>query len=736
MITINPGNINVVADSTGSYTIDDMCAGSYHILCSRIGFKTEDKNILLQNDTVLFHHITFDPTFFRSVEIESQKSQITEGAGIRNISSDQLRIKSGLSLSEKLESVAGISSLKTGNNIVKPIIHGLHSSRILFFNNGIRHEGQQWGSEHAPEIDPELAEKITVAMGASGMRYGHDVIGGVVLVEPADNRRTPGVNGEINSTWMSNGRTISTSGKVQMNFKKIKPLGMMFQGSIHRGGNISTPDKTLDNTGQQRLNYAVGINYNKSRFGLQLFYSLFDADVGIYSGSHTGNLTDLNNIISGKTTLTDSDFTYQIDRPKQHMLHELHKARLYWITGINSKLEVLYARQYNLREEFDKHLPRNDSLAALDKPELQLEITTHSSDLNWSIKKGSAHNLHIGLRGVYQANTYEGRFVIPNFERYSGGAFLLYQWQNKSTNIETCIRYDNNQLHIYRYVNYVITDTIHYTGDYSATISLDQKVNEKISVGINLGRSWRAMQANELYSDGLHHGSASYERGNKSLREEISYNTNGRIFYKDKHSEIEINPYAQIIENFTYLLPELPPILTIRGVFPTFIYTQKNALLFGVDVAGKIRIPHGLLITAKSSILRAKQITTGDFISQMPSDRYEIQARKEIESLRKLSDGFISVGAIYVNRQWRTGDDLDYLEAPSPYTLIQASIGFSVKTENTTWMLAFSADNLFDTTYRDYLNRFRYYADEQGKNFTLRITYLFNKTNSKDNEKK
>jgi iron complex outermembrane receptor protein len=48
----------------------------------------------------------------------------------------------------------------------------MHSNRVLILNNGIRQEGQQWGSEHAPEIDPFMAQKLTVIKGAAGVRYG------------------------------------------------------------------------------------------------------------------------------------------------------------------------------------------------------------------------------------------------------------------------------------------------------------------------------------------------------------------------------------------------------------------------------------------------------------------------------------------------------------------------------------------------------------------------------------
>ena len=57
------------------------------------------------------------------------------------------------SLGDALNTLSGVSSLNTGNTIVKPMIHGLHSSRLLIINNNVRMFDQEWGDEHAPNID-------------------------------------------------------------------------------------------------------------------------------------------------------------------------------------------------------------------------------------------------------------------------------------------------------------------------------------------------------------------------------------------------------------------------------------------------------------------------------------------------------------------------------------------------------------------------------------------------------
>lgn len=100
----------------------------------------------------------------------------------------------GLSLGESLKGITGVNSIQNGPNISKPVIHGVYSNRVLIMNNGVRQEGQTWGNDHAPEIDPFIATKITVIKGAASIRYGSDAIGGVILLDPKDLPTKPGID--------------------------------------------------------------------------------------------------------------------------------------------------------------------------------------------------------------------------------------------------------------------------------------------------------------------------------------------------------------------------------------------------------------------------------------------------------------------------------------------------------------------------------------------------------------
>ncbi|HQV34432.1 MAG TPA: TonB-dependent receptor plug domain-containing protein, partial [Calditrichia bacterium] len=83
----------------------------------------------------------------------------------------------GQTLGDLLRDLPGVSILQTGPSIAKPVIRGVHSDRILIVNAGVHMEGQQWGDEHAPAIDPFAQARVEVLRGAAGVEYGAGAIG-------------------------------------------------------------------------------------------------------------------------------------------------------------------------------------------------------------------------------------------------------------------------------------------------------------------------------------------------------------------------------------------------------------------------------------------------------------------------------------------------------------------------------------------------------------------------------
>ena len=187
-IKVDGRGIGAVTDTAGNFRVTGLCPGKYRITVSYQGFRTLDSvfavrrnatlNFLLFSTTQEMGSVTVTGEVLKRDQITTAIKSILTGA--------QLDATRGLSLGESLKSIAGVNSLQTGPSISKPVIHGVYSNRVLIMNNGVRQEGQNWGNDHAPEIDPFIATKVTVIKGAASIRYGSDAIGGVILLDPKD----------------------------------------------------------------------------------------------------------------------------------------------------------------------------------------------------------------------------------------------------------------------------------------------------------------------------------------------------------------------------------------------------------------------------------------------------------------------------------------------------------------------------------------------------------------------
>jgi iron complex outermembrane receptor protein len=139
----------------------------------------------------------------------------------------------------------------------------------------------------------------------------------------------------------------------------------------------------------------------------------------------------------------------------------------------------------------------------------------------------------------------------------------------------------------------------------------------------------------------------------------------------------------------------------------------------------------------KASLLRARDLTRDQWIIQMPSDRYESRLEYHFRNAGKLNETYMSAGFLYVLRQTRVPQEgnieipgtsikqSDYLMPPPAYWLASVEAGTKLKVGHDNWSIIFSATNLFNRRYRDYMNAFRYFSDEIGRNLSLRLRIPF-----------
>jgi iron complex outermembrane receptor protein len=726
-IVIKDTKLATVSDSIGVFYFKNLCAGKYTLVSSHLDSENVELEVILFENTEVVIQQEHHAKELHQLVIAAQRSAVQQSSSISTIGIRELEASRGKALGEMLKEITGVTSLQTGNSISKPVIHGLHSNRIIIMNNGVRQEGQQWGSEHGPEIDPFVADKISVVKGAAGVRYGPDAIAGVVLIEPNILRDTAGYDAVLHLVGASNGKQGTTSGILNGNVKQLNGLNFRLQGTLKQAGNSKAPDYYLKNTGFKEKNFSAALAYQKSNFGTDVFYSKFNTQLGILSAAHIGNLTDLERALKSKAPFDSAGFSYAIERPYQLIVHDLMKWKSYLNFNKGGKITYTLSRQKDNRSEFDKHGPRNDSLAALNKPELNLIIHTLIHEVIYELQHFKKFNAQIGYLNIHQSNSYDGRFFIPNFNNKSWGVFAIENYHQKNFFAEAGMRYDERKMRVFLEKNGFIKQPLYSFSRYSGLIGAGYHFKGH-DVKVNIGTGWRAPGVNELYANGVHHGAAAVEIGNENLKPESNINTAvwwGIKPIKKMSGEIEI--YQNIVENFIYLIPVQPATQTIRGAFPTFKYLQVNAMLRGIDLQLKYHIADGLKANVKASYLYAINTVTNNRLTQMPQNTIEPSFVWEPKlKSKQWNNLYVKVAYIIVAKAPSVSNDEDYIAPPDAYQLLNADAGISLKVKQQQLNFGFSATNTLNTNYRAYLNRYKYFADDLGTNLSIHIKIPIN----------
>ncbi|HEX8356973.1 MAG TPA: TonB-dependent receptor plug domain-containing protein, partial [Segetibacter sp.] len=538
----------IVTNENGDFVFDGMCAGNYSIRITHVNCDTVLRKVVLSKTLHLDFNLPHAINTLGTVTVTGLRG--LQNTGIKKeLSGRELEETKGLSLADALSKLNGVAVLQTGANISKPVIHGLHSNRILTINNGVRQEGQQWGNEHAPEVDPFIADNLTIIKGVDELRYGSDAIGGVILVNPKALRHTPGSYGELNAGYFTNNRQYVVSGMFEHQLKKLPAFSYRLQGTFKKGANVATPDYRLNNTASQEENFSATAGWKKSNYNIEAFYSQFHTKVGIFSGSHIGNLTDLQNAIAAArpADIFTGENTYNIRRPYQDVLHRLVKLKSGFAAG-KSRFNILLAAQYNHRREFD--VVRS---ATRKSAQLNLGILTLSEDISWDHPAVNNVQGTIGVSAMQQDNVYSGRYFIPNYFSTTYGSYWLEKWAKHDWEIQAGIRYDAKRID---------TKRVQYNGNqtnndfkYSTLASSFNtlyKFSPQARANISVTLANRAPYVNELLSDGIHHGTATYEQGDIDLNTERSVNIATNFSYTNKAKTLtaDITLYNNSIQNF------------------------------------------------------------------------------------------------------------------------------------------------------------------------------------------
>ena len=742
----------IQTDKQGEFLFSNICEGVYHLRFFQEGYDTLNLKVSVSKRNLHIHKDIFlskSTDVLEVISIEASKEAAISTQIAQKISEQDWESARGKTLGEMLKSIAGVQTLNTGAGITKPMIHGLHSQRVLLLNNGVRQEGQQWGEDHAPEIDPFAIEQVSVLKGAAGVRYGSDAIAGVVLLNPKAMPKSHKLSGKAYLIGHSNSRM----GNVALLTEKAfgRHWAWRLQSSAKRGGDFHTPNYTLSNTGIQELNFSGNLAYNAENINFKASISRFASDIGILRASHTGNINDLAVSIQRPQPWFVEPFGYEINNPRQNIVHHLAKIQTDFEIKHLGKLELQYAYQHNARREYDIRRGGRSEI-----PALSLLLQTHTFDAvlehhAWRDFRGS-----FGINTLSQTNYNLPETgiipLLPDFSNFTQGLFWIEKFIKKNYEIEWGLRYDYRHTQVRTFIQNREFIKPEYNFHFATvTLGYNYYGNEKFNFKTNIGATFRPPHTAELFSQGLHLGIGNLQEGllfengfinpNKNFEIEKSYKWVASTIYKGKKWELDISPYVSLIDNFIYLTPT-DIRLTIRGTFPVFNYRQDAVLMRGIDLMS--RYSWGKFYwESKWAYLKANIIEDKSPLINMPPLRVENKlafAQKQWKGFKNIETyiSFLNVAhqknaPRVVNPEIFEGisseekqellqeGNFDFMEAPASYFLL----GAGIETDYQKFRFSMKVENILNTVYRDYLNRWRYYANDLGRNFIVQVNYTF-----------
>lgn len=699
-------------DSYGQFTFENLCPGTYHALVQHIGCPSERILIELFADTTLALTLEHHENMLHEVDVHDEHEHAINEQRLGILTLDNSAAKS---LAASVSGLAGVSMLGNGADIGLPVVHGLSGNRLTLINNGVAHTGQQWGSDHSPEIDLNSANEVSVISGAAVMRYPGTHMGGIVKLESGPIPFDPHIHAKLRSTAESNGRGATINGQV---YKGLESLQWRIGGTIKRYGDRQAPSYFLNNTGtrQAHANAELRKQWNKT-LKWQGQYNYFSAQYGVLRGSHIGNLTDLESAFSREIPFfTDSSFSYGIDAPKQWVRH--HQLKSTFNKHLeNGTLEWHLAGQRNQRREFDVRRGGRSDIPALSllQYSLQNELLWSNDWLETGYQLLGKNNWNLPETGINP--------LLPNYVSFTNGPFVAIDNKIRAYDLEFGARYDYTTRSIARLSNGV-PRVVEYFDDRYHNLSALGRVSRSLSprwqVLAETSLRQRPPEVNEMYAFGLHQGVSGIEEGNLNLAKELGLKSTLQLRGKlGDHLHIDLRGYTHFFKGFIYLQPQQTFRLTIRGAFPVYTYEQCDARLIGGDVVFKYELGERWNAESSWAYVHGSNISEELPLNFMPPLNVQNRLEYELAQWKSWRNFKVSMEHRYTAEQWHWDSSLDLIPPPESYHLFDLHVSGTLKSLKHKPKFRIGVENLFNTSYRDYLNRQRYFADALGRNFTL-----------------
>lgn len=652
--------------------------------------------------------VTADPFAGRSPVEATQPTSVLGG--------DALERARGNTLGETLANQPGVHSADFSAGASRPVIRGLGGPRVRLLDGGAGIiDASSVSPDHNVAVEPFRARQIEILKGPATLLYGSGAIGGVInvvsdLVPDGPLHGAEGSLGYVNSSVDSGNQFFGHVGGGNGRF------AFHLDGLTRDSDDYEVPG-FADSDGAEEPDAVRGFVEN----------SAVESDSFAGGASWTGNHGYLGIGLSRYTSLYGIPGHHEEEEPMIGMMPpaeeeeevvriDLEQTRTELRGGWNTPFGVFERARGSVvftdYEHQELEGAEIGTLFANDGTELRLELT---------------HRPTAGWRGVFGVQALEQEFAaigeeafVPPVDTRNLGLFIVEERDFAAHRLSLGARVET--------VEHSASGNPNRDYDlFSLSGGLHLELSEGNHLNINLSLAERAPDVQELYSDGPHLATSTFERGNLNLDTERALNLDvgyageyAMLFYGIDvfytrytdfifGSEVDTNNDGE--PDFVHEDGDVEP----DGDLLLIDFLQEDADFFGFEAEFGVNLTAEHRLSVFTDLVRAER-DSGDKLPRIPASRIGLNYSG--------GHGQLSYGAslVRVNRQSQATE----LEGDTDgYTLLGLDLGYRIPLGAGDIDLKLRARNLLDEEARNHVSFLKNLAPLPGANVIVNLAYSF-----------
>ena len=689
------------SDGDGRYVFHDVPPGTYGVIAHLDSIFTEESKIVtvVEGRTA---RVDF-ALDLRSIKVEitvtakgRQQSAFDSFQSVDSLDAYELNESIGASIGEVLgdNPGTGVAKRSFGPGSSRPIIRGFDGDRVLILEDGIRSGTlSSQSGDHGELINAAALDRLEVVKGPATLLYGSNALGGVVNAisrhHAAHEHPHQGLCGFVSS---SAGSTNSLAGSTA-GFEYGRGNWLLWGGGGgQRTGDYDTPTGTVDNSRTRTSDGRVGIGW----YGEKTFFSLgVKADDGV----------------NGVPFASAFEPGLEGEQGEHDAAEEGNPSRV-----------QLEAERFVSRFTWG----RRRIGPAIEAFRLSLSLTDWAHD---EVEVAGAERT-VGTQFTQQQFVYRGVFeqakrgpltgrfgfwglardydvvgaeaLSPPVDQRAVAVFGLEEIELENVKFQFGGRLERN-----RYEPVGLRERT-FSG-VSAAAGIHVDLGRGSALVLNYAHSHRAPALEELYNNGPHIGTISFEVGDPNLTSEVGNGFEVSLRREGGRVRGELNGFYYGFDNFVF------PFATgeVREGLPVLQFTQLDSRFLGMEVGGGLRLRDGLWFNLGMDLVDAQETSRNTPLPRIPP----LRAKVGFDWRR----GGISIKPqiVMAASQHQTFTTETRTQG---YTVLNLKASYTIPSRHLAHQFSVNVFNIADRLYRNHSSFIKDLAPEIGRG--VRFTYV------------